>query len=80
LFLFIECGSGVIFVKGINETNKVEGLTLIYKGAVIAEGGAKNVRETLKDIFKITDDSKLITALDRIFESLYTFNGFKFSK
>lgn len=42
---------GVLFIKGINSQGETVGLAALYKGEVIAQGTAKEVRETLKDIW-----------------------------
>ncbi|MDR6969180.1 hypothetical protein J2X31_003207 [Flavobacterium arsenatis] len=53
---------GVLFIKGIDFDGKVAGYAAIYKGEVIAQGTAKQVRDELKDLWS-RRGSKLIDAL-----------------
>ncbi|HEX7846210.1 MAG TPA: hypothetical protein VF476_10465, partial [Chitinophagaceae bacterium] len=57
--------AGVSFWTAVKTTGTAtdEVLMVVYDGQVIASGTAKEVKETIKDIFKLTG-SKLISALD----------------
>jgi hypothetical protein len=56
---------GVLFIKGISAEGKTAGYAALYKGEVIAQGTAKEVREGLKDLWT-TKGAKLIEELDKI--------------
>ncbi|MCJ1805690.1 hypothetical protein [Flavobacterium covae] len=53
------------FIKGIGFDGKIKGYAVIYKGEEIASGTAKEVRETLRDVWNASG-SKLIEVLDNI--------------
>ncbi len=80
---------GVTFIKAINKDGKVGNIAAIYKGEAIASGTAKEVRETLKDLWtargvKLTEALeelyKLIPKIEGRFWTWENFMGTKLSK
>jgi len=69
---------GVLFVKGVDFDGKVAGYAAIYKGEVIAQGTAKQVRDELKDLWTARN-AKLTTMVDEILNKVQTIVG-KYSK
>ncbi|SPE77171.1 hypothetical protein FLACOL_01163 [Flavobacterium columnare] len=57
--------AGATFIKGIGFDGKVRAYAVIYKGAEIADGTAKEIREVLKDAWNLSG-SKLIEELEKL--------------
>ncbi|RVU91096.1 hypothetical protein EH230_09400 [Flavobacterium columnare] len=57
--------AGATFIKGIGFDGKIKEYAVIYKGEEIASGTAKEVRETLRDVWNASG-SKLIEVLDKL--------------
>jgi hypothetical protein len=58
---------GVLFIKAINSDGKAGNIAVIYKGEAIASGTAKEVRESLKDLWA-SRGVLLSNQLNEIFE------------
>ncbi|MBX7227709.1 MAG: EndoU domain-containing protein [Chitinophagales bacterium] len=61
----------VLFIKGMHIETAVEEFFVIYKGEIIAKGTAKEVREILKKAMAAAGKSRIISALDKIFDSVH---------
>ncbi|NJM78666.1 MAG: hypothetical protein HC854_01800 [Flavobacterium sp.] len=59
--------AGANFIKGIGFDGKVKGYAVIYKGEEIASGTAKEIRETLKDVWKASGQ-KFIEELEKLWK------------
>jgi len=55
--------AGVLFAKGVGYDGKTAGYVVFYDGEVIAQGSAKEIRESLKDLW-IAREVKLITGFE----------------
>lgn len=58
---------GVLFIKGIDFDGNTTGYAAIYKGEAIASGSAKEVRETLMELWT-TKNNKLLDSLNELYE------------
>ncbi|MNX59373.1 hypothetical protein D3C86_902500 [compost metagenome] len=61
---------GVLFIKGIDAEGKAVAYAAIYRGEAIANGTAKEVRETFKEIW-VAKGANLIEKLNEIFDLKY---------
>lgn len=61
----------VLFIRGTHLETVAEEFFAIYKGEIIAQGTAKEIRETLKEAMNAVGKARIIAELNKLFDTVY---------